>query len=192
MKKTFVVSALSFAALMLGQAGCNRAKEDVAAKPAADSAKPAAANAMAAVAALPKLGPAPKWTLKDVNGADVTSEQFKGKVVVIDFWATWCPPCREEIPGYVALAQKYGQDGLVIIGISLDQGGPEVVKDFAKKYKINYPLVMGDDTVVAAFGGVEAIPTTLLIDRDGQVRDRKLGMVEKEEYEKRIVAALKG
>ena len=179
---------------MLGFAGCAKSDADkskTAAAPAASTAAPAPAAAAAAMA-LPKLGPAPKWTLKDLNGAVVSSEQFKGKVVVVDFWATWCPPCREEIPGYIELADKYSKDGLVIVGVSLDQAGVDVVKAFAARSKITYPLVMGDDAAVTAFGGVEALPTTFLIDRDGQVRDRKVGMVEKEDYEKRILAVLKG
>ena len=85
---------------------------------------------------------------------------------------------------------KYGKDGLMIVGISLDQGGPDVVKSFAEKYKINYQLVMGDDAVVEAFGGVEAIPTTFLIDRTGQIRDRKEGAEHSAEYEKKVAAIM--
>lgn len=181
-------SSLVFFALGLGLTACSPAKDEAPTKPKAVTAAPAAA--VGPQAALPKLGKAPAWELKDINGAVVRSSQFAGKVVVVDFWATWCPPCRAEIPGYTELQKKYGKDGFVIVGISLDQAGPDVVKAFATKNAVNYPLVMGDDTVVGAFGGVEAIPTTFLIDRNGQIRDRKMGSEETADYEKKIVAVL--
>jgi peroxiredoxin len=134
---------------------------------------------------------APSWQLPNVDGKLVSSDEFKGKVVVVDFWATWCGPCREEIPGYVALQEKYGKDGLVVVGVSLDQAGPKVVKDFIAKSAINYRVVMGDEAVVTAFGGVEAIPTTFLIDRSGQIRDRKVGVEARDSYEKKVAALLR-
>jgi thiol-disulfide isomerase/thioredoxin len=163
---------------------------------AAGCSKPATGSATAPAAAkvagsLPKIGPAPSWRLQDLAGKPVSSEDLKGKVVVVDFWATWCPPCREEIPGYIELQKQYGPEGLVIVGISLDQQGPDIVKPFAAKYGINYPLVMGDEKVVAAFGGVEGIPTTFLIDRNGVIRDRKVGMEHKAEYEAKILKVLR-
>jgi DsbE subfamily thiol:disulfide oxidoreductase len=127
--------------------------------------------------------PAPAWVLEDVNGKKVSSDQFDGKVVVIDFWATWCPPCRAEIPGYIELQKKYGDQGLAIVGISLDQQGPGVVKRFMAKHGINYAIVMGDEAVVEAFGGVEGIPTTFIIDREKNIRHRKVGAMETEEFE---------
>jgi thiol-disulfide isomerase/thioredoxin len=127
--------------------------------------------------------PAPAWVLQDVGGKTVSSEQFKGKVVVLDFWATWCGPCRSEIPGYVELQKKYGDVGLVVVGVSLDRGGPEVVKKFVEEQKINYVIVMGDDKIADAFGGVDAIPTTFIIDRAGTARFRKEGAMEHEEFE---------
>lgn len=141
-------------------------------------------------AALPVLGPAPTWKLKDLNGREITSNDFKGKVLVIDFWATWCPPCREEIPGYVQLYKKYGPDRLAIIGVSLDEAGPAVVKDFVRKFGVTYPIVMGDDAVQTAFGNMEAIPTTFLIDPSGQIRDKKVGAEPTAEYEKKIASLL--
>ena len=137
--------------------------------------------------------PAPNWTLKDVNGKSVSSDQFKGKVVVVDFWATWCPPCRAEMPGYVALQKKYGKDGLVIVGMSVDAQGPGVVKKFVEQNGINYEIVMADDEVQTAFAGKEpitGIPTTFIIDRDGKIRDRKVGAESTESFEHRLVEYL--
>ncbi len=172
------------AAVSLGCTACSR------------NVAPPKANADAAVATpvvagvLPVLGPAPTWALKDVHGQTISSEQFKGKIVVVDFWATWCGPCRTEIPGYVDLQRKYGKEGLVIVGVSLDQAGPQVVEEFVKKFGVNYQMVMGDDAMVAAFGGMDAIPTTFLIDRAGQIRDRKMGAEPTDIYEKKVTALL--
>lgn len=138
---------------------------------------------------LPTLAPAPVWTLKDVAGNPVNFADFKGKVVVVDFWATWCPPCRAEIPGYIDLYKKYGKDKLVIVGVSMDDG-TKVVSDFVKKFGVTYPVVMADDATVAAFGGMDAIPTTFLIDRNGQIRDKKVGAESKDEYERKIASLL--
>jgi peroxiredoxin len=139
---------------------------------------------------LQHLGPAPAWTLKDLDGKDVSLAQFKGKVVVLDFWATWCGPCLSEIPGYVKLQEKYGKDGVVIVGASVDEVPPAEVKAFVKDHGMNYVVVMADEKTATAFGATEAIPTTILIDRTGEIRDRKVGTVETDEYEQRIKAAL--
>ncbi len=194
MMKTPRLSIWSTAiAVLLGAAACKpRTNRSAPSGGPASSAMKAADVASSATkeagAILPSLGRAPAWTLKDLDGNEVTSAQFRGKVMVVDFWATWCPPCRAEIPGYIELQKKYGKDGLVIVGVSLDQKGAEHVKKFVQTQGINYPVVLGDEEVVKAFGGVEAIPTTFLIDRAGEIRDRKVGAVETSAYERRIAA----
>src|SRR5882724_8985988 len=121
-----------------------------------------------------KIMPSPGWVLRDVDGKTVQSADFKGKVVILDFWATWCGPCKAEIPGFIALQEKYGKDGLVVIGISVDEDGAAVVKKFAGQLGINYPVVLADQKTTRAFGGIEVIPTTFIVDRTGHVVKRHL------------------
>lgn len=105
-----------------------------------------------------KLTLAPAWQLQDVDGKTVRSSDFKGKVVILDFWATWCGPCRIELPGFVELKKKYEKQGLTVIGVSVDQISPGEVKKFAQQSGVNYPVVLADAKATQDFGGIEAIP----------------------------------
>ena len=119
---------------------------------------------------------APDFALEDVNGNKVSLSDFKGKVIILDFWATWCRPCRIEIPFFVKLYEKYKDEGLVIIGISLDKEGKDVLIPFIKKYGINYPIVLGNTKVERAYGGIRGIPTTFIIDKQGRIRNKHIGV----------------
>ncbi len=133
---------------------------------------------------------APAWQLKDLEGREVTLEQYKGKVVIVDFWATWCPPCRAEMPVYVNLYKKFADRGLVIVGISLDAQGPGVVRKFVDSMGITYPIVMGDDEVAAAYG-IQAIPSTFVVSRDGRILHSKVGAISRPaDFEKLIESFL--
>jgi len=136
------------------------------------------------------LSPAPEWELKDLNGKPVKLSDFKGKVVILDFWATWCPPCRMEIPGFIELQQKYAEKGLVVIGVSLDDE-PDVVKTFMKRQGVNYSVVLANSKVTDDYGGIEGIPSTFIIDRTGAIVSKHVGFVPKERFEAEIAPLLK-
>ena len=118
---------------------------------------------------------APDFFLKDLNGNEVTLDDFKGKVLFVNFWATWCPPCREEIPGFVETYAVYHEKGMEILGISLDRQGVYVVKKFAEKYEVNYPIALGTQQLVQDYQPGQYIPTTIIIDREGKIRHRHVG-----------------
>lgn len=132
---------------------------------------------------------APDWTLKSPDGKDVKLADFRGKVLVLDFWATWCPPCRKEIPSFIELQTQYEKAGLVIIGISFDKT-VDAVKEFAKTEKINYPLAMGTMDVAQAYGGIRSIPTTFIVDPTGKIVKSLVGFHPKAEFEKEITPLL--
>ncbi len=134
--------------------------------------------------------PAPDWKLTDLNGKRVSLSDFHGKVVILDFWATWCMPCRIEIPHFIELQKQYGDKGLAVIGVSLDEQGPDVVKKFVKQLSVNYPIVIGNEKVADAYGGIVAIPTTFVIDRQGRIVSQHMGYNDKATFEKEIQSLL--
>jgi cytochrome c biogenesis protein CcmG/thiol:disulfide interchange protein DsbE len=130
--------------------------------------------------------PAPHFTLPDLEGNKVASSDFAGKVVILDFWATWCPPCKEEVPHFVRLQSKYRDQGLVIVGLSLDGGGAKDVKPFAEEYNVNYTMLIANDEIAKAYGGVTMIPTTFVLDRSGTIVKRFIGLIPPEVFEETI------
>ena len=129
--------------------------------------------------------------LRDMNGIEVNLADFKGKPLLLNFWATWCPPCLEEIPYFVELSKKYKDDGLVILGISTDDT-PDQVKPFANDLKMNYPVLIGLDQpdVERAFGAMWAIPVTIFVKKDGNVCKTHRGTQSKEFFEQHVRALL--
>lgn len=135
---------------------------------------------------LVKNSPAPDFTLQDLSGKTISLHDFKGKAVLLDFWATWCPPCRREIPHFVDMYKKYQDKGLAIVGVALDDEGTKVVKPFVEEYKVNYTIVLGTPQIQRAYGGIQGIPTTFIIDKEGRIVHSFVGYREPEEIEKKI------
>jgi thiol-disulfide isomerase/thioredoxin len=130
-------------------------------------------------------------TMRALDGRTISSADWRGKVTIVNFWATWCGPCRAEIPDLVALQKKYDKF-LQIVGISQDEAGPDVVQRFAAERQVNYPIVMSTPELEAAFPGISALPTSFLIDRDGRIVQKHVGMLTaaRTELETRALAGL--
>ena len=126
---------------------------------------------------------APDFELKDANGQTVRLSDYRGKVVLLDFWATWCGPCKIEIPWFQEFERQNKDKGFAVIGVAMDDDGWDVVKPFAQQRGINYRLVLGNDKVSDLYGGLDALPTTLLIDRDGNVAAVHIGLSGRNEFE---------
>jgi thiol-disulfide isomerase/thioredoxin len=142
---------------------------------------------------------APDATFQDLDGKDVSIASLKGKVVVLNFWATWCEPCQVEIPWMIDLQQKYSDKGFTLLGAAMDDEGKSVVEPYVQKtefdvdghqMKMNYPIVLGTDDIASKFGGLIGLPTTVIITRDGKIAKRFIGLANREQLEKQVKALL--
>jgi len=133
---------------------------------------------------------APSVALKDITGQPLTLSEYKGRVVLLNFWATWCDPCRREIPRFVELQKKYRDRGFQVVGISLDDDA-KAVPPFYEDHKMNYPVAVGDAKLAESFGNILGLPVNFLIDRDGRIAARHLGEADLPQLENEIEALLK-
>ncbi len=129
---------------------------------------------------------APDFALRDSDGRLVHLKDYRGKVVLLDFWATWCGPCRVEIPYFTEFERSNKDRGFAVLGVAMDDDGWESVRPFLKELSVNYRVVIGDDKTSDQYGGIEALPTTYLIDRDGRIASTHIGLTPKKEFENAI------
>jgi len=134
--------------------------------------------------------PAPDFDLQSLEGKSVKLSDFRGKAVLLNFWATYCGPCKIEMPWFVEMQKEYGPQGLQILGVALDDASTEDIAKFAKDLGVNYPILLGKESVGQSYGGVLALPTTFFIDRDGKVIGRELGLQSRSVFVDNIKKAL--
>ena len=134
--------------------------------------------------------PAPDFTLLSLNGKTIELSDFRGKAVLLNFWATDCVPCRVEMPWFVDFEKKYGSQGLEILGVAMDDASPSEIYSFAQKLGVNYPVLIGKEEVGAQYGGIEYLPSTFYISRDGMILNHVFGLVSRSEIEINIQKAL--
>jgi len=133
---------------------------------------------------------APPFSLKDTNGNVYSSAQLAGKPAAINFFATWCPPCREEIPGFIEVYNKHREKGFELIGISLDADSRENMPGFLMNNKIRYRILFGDLDTARAYGGVSALPTTFFVGKDGEIKNVHVGYMDKDAFDKEVMKLL--
>lgn len=174
MSKTVVASALCIA-FALAWTGCSNRSS----------------NARSSVKADMDRKPAPEFALKDANGQTARLSDYKGKVVLLDFWATWCGPCKIEIPWFMEFEQQFKDRGFSVVGVSMDEDGWNAVKPYLMQMRVNYRVLLGNDQVGTMYGGVDSLPTTFLIDRQGKIASVHIGVsTGKEEFKDAIVHLL--
>jgi len=133
---------------------------------------------------------APEFDLPSLDGRRVKLSDFRGKAVLLNFWATWCPPCKVEMPWFAELQEQYGPDGLVILGVAMDDSEPAKISQFVNDLGVNYPVLLGTDKVADDYGDVEYLPTTFYIDRNGKIVTKTDGLLSRQEIEDDIKTAL--
>ena len=132
---------------------------------------------------------APDFSLTDLNGQPLNLASYRGKVVLLDFWATWCTPCRAEIPHFIEFQNNYSGQGFQVIGISMDDD-LKPVQPFYKEFKMNYPVALGSDKLAQSYGGILGLPVTFLIDRDGRIAAKYVGAVDINTIDQAVKALL--
>lgn len=142
-----------------------------------------------AATAVPNPSGLPQFSATDINGGLVNTSAYKGKVVLVNFWAAWCTPCAAEIPQFIALQKKYQDQGLQVVGVSVEDD-PDVLLRFYRKYQMNYPVVPGDLKIADAFGGVLGLPTTFVLGRDSRIHGKHNGATDFSVIEREVVALL--
>ena len=129
---------------------------------------------------------APDFELQDLDGKTVKLSDLRGKAVLVNFWATWCGPCEVEIPWFVDLQQRYGSQGLQIVGVAMDDAGKDAIAKFAREHNVNYIILLGKNETADAYGGVQGLPTTFYLDRQGKVHEFHAGLSDRKEIEENI------